>query len=414
MKKKLLFTILFLSGAGLFAYFFKQKSAAEPIYIGILRSDIGPFANLDSLIADGVALAIDEINNAGGLLGRPVKAIFSDAKFNSNQCSQEIEKFILKDKVSVIIGGGDPICRRKTKPIVEKYDNLLLYTSLYEGLEESKNIIYLANTPNQQVLPGIWWSINNLGKDFFLLGSNFIYSKIVHEIMKDHIGSLSGKISGEAFIDIDSVDVEEIIDKIVESKAKVLLHTVIGLRTNAALFNALAKKGINAEKIPVMSFTLSEPDAVQLNLKELQGNYATWSYLQCEDTSSDVNGKFIQKFKSKFGKDKEIGDPVEIIYAAIKLWAMAVEKAGTAKPQAVKDSMKGLSIYAPEETIYIDTNNNHAWRSVNIGRFKTDGQFLEVFNSSITVPAIPYPTTRTKEAWDKFIDQLINVGKSNG
>lgn len=387
---------------------YSSSHAVEPINIGILHSQSGLLAYADILTKEIVAFTIDEINAQGGVLGRPLQAIFTDGKSDSDIYAKETERLIAKEKVPVIFGGGLSIIRKKIKPIVEKYNNLFFYTWRNEGLEISDNIIYIGGTPNQQIIPGIWWSINNLGNKFFLLGSENIYSRITHEIMKDHILSLGGQVIGESFIPMNSIDVKEIVEKIKRSHANIILHTVMGLDTNKEFFKELAIQKIFVEQIPVMSFSLSEPDLIQLNLNQVEGNFATWNYMQSDVTAWDTNEQFVKKFKEKFGSQSAIGDPMESLYFAIKLWVKAVNKVKSTDTEKVLKALKGESIYVPEETVYIDKKNNHAWRSVIIGRVKNDGQFMQVWESTLPIEPSPYPITRSKETWEQLVNSFSN------
>lgn len=384
----------------------KSKKALSPIKIGLLHSKTGLMAYADFLTKEIAQFAVDEINQDGGLLGRSIEIVFTaDAKSDSNLYAEETEKLIAKDKVCAIFGGGLSITRKRIKSIIERYNNVLFYTWRHEGLEMSNNIVYIGATANQQVYPAIWWSLNNLGTTFYLLGSDNIYSRATHEIMKDHILSLGGKIKGEAFFPLGSTNVASLVKKIKDSKANVVLHSVIGLETNNALFDELSKQKLTAEKLPIMTFSLSEPDLLRLNLDFFEGNFATWNYFQNTITATNTNENFIAKFKNKFGEKSVIGDPMETLYVAIKLWAAAVKKVNSINPPDVINGIKNISMFAPEKTIYID-NNNHAWRSVIIGSVKRDGQFLVQWESRLPIEPNPYPITRKKGDWEGLIKKI--------
>src|SRR5204863_250946 len=82
--------------------------------------------------------------------------------------AKEAERLITQEKVCTIFGCWTSASRKNVKPVVERYNHLLIYPMAYEGLEESPNIIYTGAAPNQQVIPAVKWSYDTIGKRIFL------------------------------------------------------------------------------------------------------------------------------------------------------------------------------------------------------------------------------------------------------
>lgn len=147
---------------------------ATPIKVGILHSLTGTMAISEKSVVDVLLLEIEAINQKGGILGRKIVPIVADGKSDWPTFASEAERLIRKEKVSVVFGCWTSASRKIVKPIFEKYNHLLFYPVLYEGLEDSPNIIYTGAAPNQQIIPTVKWSIDNLGKRIFLVGSDYI------------------------------------------------------------------------------------------------------------------------------------------------------------------------------------------------------------------------------------------------
>src|SRR5262249_40586661 len=128
-------------------------AAEEPIHLGNILDKTGGL-NIYSLkqIA-AVAMAVDEINAAGGLLGRPVKLYFYDSQSNNQFNSQYATQALVKDKVEVIHGGITSSSREVMRPIVRKFGGLLFYNSLYEGGACARRHVSTGMVPAQQPDP---------------------------------------------------------------------------------------------------------------------------------------------------------------------------------------------------------------------------------------------------------------------
>jgi hypothetical protein len=125
-------------------------------------------------VVDGTLLAVEEINQKGGLLGRPVEAVVVDGRSDPATFAREAERLIAEEKVCTVFGCWTSASRRTVKPVFEKHDHLLIYPVQYEGLEASPNIVYTGAAPNQQIIPAVKWACAFLHKPrrFFLVGSD--------------------------------------------------------------------------------------------------------------------------------------------------------------------------------------------------------------------------------------------------
>jgi len=354
-------------------------------------------------VVDATLLAINEINEKGGLLGRRLVPIVADGRSDWPTFAKEAERLISQEKVSVIFGCWTSASRKTVKPLFEKYNHLLFYPVQYEGLEESPNIIYTGAAPNQQILPAVKWAFDNLGKKYFLIASDYVFPRSANMIIKDQITALGGDIAGEKYILLGSSDVMEAIQEIRKTKPDVILNTING-GTNIAFFRELRKAGITPDKIPTISFSIAEDELRTLGAENMVGDYACWNYFQTVDTKE--NNAFVKNFKNKYGQDRVTDDPMEAGYFGVYLWAQAVKDAMTDDLAKVRKTIKNQSLNAPEGMVYVDAENNHTWKTVRIGKVRKDGQFDIVWSSEKPVRPVPYPIYRTKSQWDKFLKGL--------
>ena len=376
-----------------------------PIKVGVLHSLTGTMAMSERSVVDATLMAIEEINEKGGVLGRKVVPIVVDGSSDWQKFAGLANRLITIEKVNVIFGCWTSACRKMVKPIVELYNHLLFYPVQYEGLEQSPNIVYTGASPNQQIIPAVKWSFDNLGKRFFLVGSDYVFPRTANEIIRIQLNALGGEITGEYYIRLGSKEVQEVVQGIAAASPDVILNTING-DTNAAFFEELRAQGITPDKIPTMSFSIAEDELRILNPKAMAGDYTVWNYFQ--SIQSEENKNFVQRFKNKYGFDRVTDDPMEAAYFGVYLWAQAVETAGSTDVPLVRKVLKGLSFSAPGGIVYVDGETQHTWKTVRVGKIRKDGQFDIVWTSEHPIRPVPYPPFRSRNEWEEFLQQLYS------
>lgn len=379
----------------------------EPIKVGILFSLHGSMECGGSAAHDAVQLAIEELNKQGGLLGRKIVPIDGDGGSDCATFAAEAEKLIAEDGVCVLFGTRASCNRKAVRPIVEKYDNVLIYPMQFEGLEDSPNIVYLGAVPNQQIKHALDYMLVHQGKcRLFLIGSDYVFSRAGNAILRDyvHMRFPNVQILREQYIPLGCTVVEKSIQAIQEKKPDLIVSSILG-DTNSAFFRELRRAGMLPENAPVLSFSLTENDLLSLG-DAGAGHYAAWSYFQSIDRPE--NEQFVRRFRERFGQRRVISDPMQTAYFGVHLWAQAVRAAGSTQPRAVLEAIKGQCIEAPEGTVRIDPETRYAWRVMRIGRARADGQFDIVHDTGWAYPPRPFPATRFRSEWERLLGELYS------
>jgi urea transport system substrate-binding protein len=375
----------------------------EPIKVGVLQSLTGTMATSGSSVVDATLLAIDEVNQSGGLLGRPVLPVVRDCRSDPAVYAKEAEA-LANEQVTTLFGCWTSSGRKMVVPIVESHDSLLIYPRSYEGIEESPNVFYLGSLPNQQIVPAVEWAHSALKKNrFYLVGSDYVFPRIASEVVKDHLKEIGVELVGEAYRPMASGDFEPIAKEIVAAKPDCILNFVSG-DSNVDFFRSLRDAGVHAANTPTISFSVGEEEILHLELPQLVGDYASAGYFQSVD--SDANHKFVAAFKAKYGSRRVITDPMEAAYVGVKLWAAAVREANSLDVHSVRQALRAGRMHAPEGEFRIDAATQHAYKTPRIGRIKDDGQFEIVWTAAKPVPPEPYPTERSAEAWRAVLHDL--------
>ena len=394
--------IVILSGILAF-WLWNRYTSHSIVRIGILHALTGPMAISEKPMVEAEQLAIEEINAAGGVLGHRIEAVIADTQSKTDLAASNLERLITEDRVVAVIGCWTSACRKTVKPIIERHGSLLIYPMAYEGLEKSPNIIYTGAAPNQQVLPAVNWSYVNLGKRFFLIGSDYIWPHTVNAIVADQLMALGGEVVGETYLPFGSTDPSAAIAKIREAKPDVILSTIVG-DSNAPFYRALKAAGLTPQQSPVVSFAISETEVEQIPNADITGHYSAWNYFQSIDRPE--NTEFVQAFRKRYGANRVISDVMETAYLSAKLWARAAERANSIAAEDVNQSLMGLSYDAPEGIVTIDPATRHTWRSFHVGKISEDGRITSVWSAGYPIRPVPYPRSRSVSDWDQLVQDL--------
>ncbi len=357
----------------------------------------------EQAVANATLLAVEQINAAGGLLGRQIEPVIADGASDPALFAAHAKRLIEDKRVSVIFGCWTSASRKAVVPVVEAADGLLFYPLQYEGIEQSPNVVYTGATPNQQVVPAVSYALREFGPRVFLVGSDYVFPRMAHTVIRDQVKALGGRLVGETYLPLGGQLVEPIVEAILKAQPDVILNTING-DSNVAFFAALRAAGVTPGEIPTMSFSIGETELASMDPASMVGDYAAWNYFQ--SLATDLNREFIAAYRARFGADAVTSDPMEAAYAGVNLWAGAVRAAKSADPDAVRRVIGGQGFHAPEGLVYVDEDTQHTWKSARIGRVRADGQFDVVWASDKPVRPMPFPIFRTRVEWERALDDL--------
>jgi urea transport system substrate-binding protein len=369
--------------------------SGDGIKVGILHSLSGTMAISEKSVVDAEQLAIEEINKAGGVLGKQIIPIVEDGKSDWPTFNEKAKKLIDQDKVATVFGCWTSSSRKAVLETFQSKNHMLWYPVQYEGQECSKNVFYTGAAPNQQIEPSVDWLLKTFpGKPFFLVGSNYVFPQTANAIIKAQLAAKKGKSVGEEYIDLGNNEVSAVISKI---KAAMpdggVIYNSLNGSTNVAFFKALQGAGMTPEKYPSMSVSIAEEEVQAIGPQYLKGHFAAWNYFQTVDTPASK--KFVEAFKAKYGAVRVVNDPMEAAYTMVYLWKQAVEKAKTYQDlEKVRAAAIGQTFESPNGKVVMNANH-HISKIVRIGKVKEDGLF-EIVNST--------PTAVEPVPWNQYVE----------
>ena len=389
-KKIFLFAMSFI--LGVFLLFSCKNSGkgkdADGIKVGILFSVSGTTAISEKSMLNAALLAIDIVNNEGGINGKKLIAITEDYASDPAKASEKVKKLILKDKVVATIGCYTSASRKAVLPVVEENDAVFIYPTYYEGEEMSKNFIYTGSTPNQQICDLIPWLIDNIGKKFYLIGSDYIYPVMTNKQAKALINLYGGEVVGEEYVPLGHSEFSSIIGKMKQASADIIFSDMVG-DSVVAFYKQYNNFGMDSKKMPIVSTITDEMMVSAVGKENAVGHYSTLNYFESLDIPE--NKEFLKAYKEKYGKDSIVVCPAEAAYTSVLFLAEALKKASDYSTENLIDAFKGIELNAPQGKIKLDEENHHTWLYSRIGKTKDDGTFEIVYESKEAIHPEPWP-----------------------
>jgi urea transport system substrate-binding protein len=378
--------------------------AADTIKVGVLHSLSGTMAISETALKETVLMTIDEINKAGGVMGKKLEPVVVDPASNWPLFAEKARQLLTKDKVAVTFGCWTSVSRKSVLPVYKELNGLLFYPVQYEGEELEKNVFYTGAAPNQQAIPAVEYLMSKDGgeaKRFVLLGTDYVYPRTTNKILRAFLKSkgVADADIMEDYTPFGHSDYQTIIAKIKkfasEGKKTAVVSTING-DSNVPFYKELGNAGLKATDVPVVAFSVGEEELRGVDTKPLVGHLASWNYFM--SLKNPENDKFVKMYRDWAKKaklpnaDKVVtNDPMEATYIGIHMWKQAVEKAKSTDTDKVIAAMAGQTFKAPSGIMSkMDEKNHHLHKSVFIGEVKADGQFNVVWKTPGPVKAQPW------------------------
>jgi branched-chain amino acid transport system substrate-binding protein len=332
--------------------------AADDILVGGIHDLSGGLDLYGKPMADALILAAEEINAAGGLLGRKIKLITQDPQSSMQQYTQIAQKMALGDKVAVVQGGMTSSSREVIRPVLRKANTLYFYNTQYEGGVCDRNTFCTGATPAQNLASAIPETITKFGKKIYVVAADYNYGQIISEWVKKYASEHGGEVVAVEFFPLDVSEFGPTIQKIQAAGPDQVFSALVG-GAHVSFYRQWAATGMN-KKIPLVSSTFSHGQE-QLVLSAEEGNGIVTFASYFESIDSSTNRDFIARWHKRFGDNYPvITEFASNTYQGLHLWAKAVSAAGTTDRMKVIEALEtGISLDGPSGKVTIDPQTHH-------------------------------------------------------
>ncbi len=362
--------------------------AKEPFSFGVLLSQSGVMDVSETAHLRGILLACEEINAGGGVNGHPLSPIIVDPKGDDRMYAELATELLLGAKVNAIFGCCLSSSRKVVLPVVERFNGVLFYPSVYEGFEYSPNVIYGGAVPNQLVVPLLEYLYTRHGRRIALIGSDTLYAREINRIVKEFLFESSGTCVSEQYLSLSSSpeDFALATRKVASLQPDAILSTVVG-QHSVALYEAYAEACPIPKRAPIASLTTTEAELALMSAAARVGHLAVSPYFSSIGTPGNA------AFTALYQRFHKIGTPgvyAQVAYALVHFYANALRTAGRGDTDAVLAALSGAVFNAPGGDLCIDAETNHVSVRPLIGKADADGQYAVEWRSPMVIRADPY------------------------
>ncbi|MBD2019883.1 transporter substrate-binding domain-containing protein [Leptolyngbya sp. FACHB-36] len=364
------------------------SASDKPIKVGILFSQTGGLEIVEKSMSDATLMAIDEINAAGGILGRKLQPVIEDPASDPRIFAEKARKLLLADKVTTVFGCYTGASVKAVLPIFTQQKGLLYYPTYAQGNECPSHAIYTGAVPNQQVSNFIPWIMKNLNaKKFFLVGSNYVFPREMAKVAKIMLGQQGGTVVADEYLPLGHTEWGPLVGKIKELKPDAIFSNVVGDST-VAFYREFKNQGLKPTDIPICSTVTSEVETAAIGPEYATGHYSSFPYFQSIDTAK--NKEWVAKVKQKLGDKAVTHHAMECSYWQVFVFKQAAEKAQDLSPEKLRAASLGQKLEAPGGPVEIDPDNGNAWLTPRIGQCQADGQYKIVDEYKEPIKPLPY------------------------
>jgi branched-chain amino acid transport system substrate-binding protein len=357
-------------GGGLPAAF----AQAGPIKLGTVLDNSGNLDIYGKPMVMASTLAVEEINAAGGLLGRKIQAVQYDTQSDIALYTKFAQQLSRDDKVDVVHGGITSASREAIRQTFKRGNTLYFYNVLYEGGVCDRNVVVTGTTPAQAVEPVVDLAMKQWGNRVYVIAADYNYGQITAKWIDHYVKQRKGTTVRIEFFPLDVADFGSTIAKIQQEKPAFVVSALVG-GAHMSFYRQWAASGMN-KRIQLASTTFGVGNEhLALSAAEGDGILIAGNYSQ--EAATPANRDFLARWQKRFGDTKIVHEIAVSQYQGILLWAECVRKAGSldrAKMLAAIES--GVRIEGPAGAVAIEPKTHHT--SLDIHVMEVKGQKLTI------------------------------------
>lgn len=229
---------------------------SEELAVGMVLPLQGPAGIFGPSCEAVTDVAMDRLNDAGGILGRRVRPVFIDGGADPHHIATRVRSLISTGEVHAVTGWHISPVRQHLVPVVTDHVPYV-YTSLYEGGENAAGVFCSGETPPDQIAPAMRWMRDELGmRRCFVLGDDYVWPRGTARAVHHYARELGIEVVGKAFVPLGTTEFGPATESIAHSGADTVLMLLVG--QDAVHFNrAFAARGLH-ERVRRLSPLMEE------------------------------------------------------------------------------------------------------------------------------------------------------------
>ena len=342
----------------------------DVIRIGDLSPRSGPNVIYGNPMHSAAEMAVEEMNDNGGLLGREVELIDPDPQSDVEVYQDQARRLILEDQVDVLMGGVTSASREAMRPTISENQQLYFYPALYEGGVCDEYIYLTGPVPDQQLLPLVEYMVDEFGGDVYTIAADYNFGQISAEWTRRYVEDFGGEILDEEFIPLGVSDHGSTINRISDADPDWIMSLIVG-ENHVPFYSQAESAGLRKPMASTVSIGAAY-EHITVEPSALENMHTAWNYM--EELPGEENEEFVSRFRDQYPDTEYINQHSFSHYTSYKLYEWAVEEAGTVEMEEVGNALEEgaptLSTAAGELTL--DPATHHLNHNIHLSRVEED------------------------------------------
>ncbi|MFC1455589.1 ABC transporter substrate-binding protein [Microvirga arabica] len=313
------------------------KAQSDVIRIGHLTPITGFLGPLGEFAQMGVQLAAEEINAAGGVLGRKIELVMEDS-VNPQTASAKAERLIERDKVAMIIGEISSASALAIGQVANRTKTVFINTGANSDAlrgESCNPFMFHIEAANSMMVRSVGTYLKNenmiKGKKWYSLTADYAFGHDLFKVAKKFVSENGGEFIGEELVPTDATDFSPYLLKIRQARPDVVASNLAGNQiTN--FIKQYAEYGL---QFPITGFGFDTAVAWGAG----QGNFSgIWPLIWHHMVDTPSSRKYVEAFTKKYGKPPENqswGD-----YNSLKIVAQSFDELKSPDPQKLAEHLR--------------------------------------------------------------------------
>jgi ABC-type branched-subunit amino acid transport system substrate-binding protein len=355
--------------------------ARPSVTVGLLLSTEGTYRRMGLSALQGLQDALTEVN-AEASRSTQLQAIIVDPLGEPAGYREGVAQLLARG-VRHVFGTTLSASRKEIIPDLEQHDALLWYSSPYEGYESSESVLYLGGCPNQTLLPLLAYALTRFGQRAFLLGSNYVWGWESNRIAREMLEANGGQVQAEKYWHLGATGFEPLVDGLMQALPSFVLNNLVGESSYAflrQLDDRCAKQGL---RLPILSCNLTEAEL------DAVGPMRALRLFSCGPFFEALAPAFCAR-QQRHGT-RRCSHYYAGAYAALRLFADALQACGDAAPTAIRDYLYSHSLPSVLGPLTLSSHNHHSALGSHIAELR-QGRFEIVHSAAQPIAADPYLT----------------------
>ncbi|MEH0579204.1 substrate-binding domain-containing protein [Streptomyces sp. B21-108] len=296
-------------------------------------------------------LAAEEVNKAGGVLGKELRLLEVDGGGDPQAVAREVEALVATGTVHGVTGWHISSVREAVAPRVA-HRAPYVYTALYEGGERTEGVFMTSETPDWQLLPAMRLLAEARGvRRWFVVGNNYVWPRRTARAARRYARTCgNGRVCGEAYLPLGAEDFRDVLRRIEHTDADGVLMLLVG--SDAVRFNrAFAASGLDQRCLRLS--TLMDENMLMASGPEATGDlFSTAGYFAslANQDALDFHGQYAARFGIEAPAPGSLG---ESCYEGVLLLAALIERARTLDVSAIGAAADTVSYEGPRGLLHL-------------------------------------------------------------